>query len=166
MGDGRIAVNGVPVRGSSRPDAFSQFFARTAAVLFGAAALVTLTRADLRRVRAPFWLCAGWTALIVAQLFPLPPSLWTALPGRERFVELASLAGIAQPWRPLSLVPDGTASSALAMLVPLAVLIATCQVSARRLPVLLMALVGFALVSGLIGAAQVGRRRLQRSRRC
>ena len=141
--------------GSARADAFNQFFARCAAVLVGSIALVTLTRADLRSIKVPFLLCAGWAAIIVLQLVPLPPLIWTALPGRERFLDLASLAGVSQPWRPLSLVPEATANSALAMLIPLAVLVTLCQVPARRFPVLLMTLVGFTLISGLVGVAQV-----------
>jgi O-antigen ligase len=141
--------------GSARADAFSQFFARSAAVLFGSGALLTLTRTDFGKVKMPLLLCAAWTGLIVFQLIPLPPAIWTALPGREMFVGLAARVGMTQPWRPLSLVPEATANSALAMLVPLAVLVTVCQVPGRRLSTLLITLVGFTLVSGLIGVAQV-----------
>lgn len=141
--------------GSSRADAFSQFFVRVAAVLLGAGALVRITGADIEKIRAPMVLCFAWTSFIALQLIPLPPAIWTALPGREEAVQLADLIGFSQPWREISLVPEATLNSLLAMVVPLAVLAAVCQVPSRLYPVLLAALVLLALLSGLIGVVQV-----------
>lgn len=141
--------------GSARADAYSQFFVRSGAVLFGAAALVTIARGDLAKVRIPFALLGAWTLLIAFQLVPLPPVIWTNLPGRDEFVPLAGLAGISQPWREISLVPDATLNSLLAMIVPLAALVAVSQVSSRYFAPLLALLVGLALLSGLIGVVQV-----------
>ena len=141
--------------GSARADAFSQFFVRIAAVLLGSVALVRITRADAEKIRVPLILSLAWTLLIAIQLVPLPPQIWTSLPGREQFVELAGLAGLSQPWREMSLVPEATLNSLLAMIVPLAVLAAVCQVPSRLFGPLLAVLVLLALLSGLIGVVQV-----------
>src|SRR5205809_528237 len=52
----------------------------------------------------------AWLALVY--LVPLPPALWAATPGRGEYPAVLAAAGIAvDGWRPLSLVPDATASS-------------------------------------------------------
>jgi O-antigen ligase len=51
--------------------------------------------------------------LQIFQLIPLPPAIWTALPGRELLAQAADIAHFQQPWRPLSISPDQTQSSAL-----------------------------------------------------
>ena len=48
--------------------------------------------------------------LVVAQLVPLPPSIWTDLPGRGWIAEGYRALGLALPWLPLSLAPHATAS--------------------------------------------------------
>lgn len=42
-------------------------------------------------------------AVPLLQLIPLPPAIWTALPGREMAVEARSLVGASEAWFPLSL---------------------------------------------------------------
>ena len=54
--------------------------------------------------------------LALVQLVPLPPAVWTALPGRGIVAETYALAGIAPGWRPLTLSPAGTIGATLAML--------------------------------------------------
>ena len=52
-------------------------------------------------LKVPAMLLAMAIALVGLQLVPLPPALWTALPGREGLATAAQLAGFPQPWRPL-----------------------------------------------------------------
>lgn len=47
-------------------------------------------------------------ALPAVQLVPLPPSVWTALPGRELVVAAFAQAGAADAWQPLTLAPAAT----------------------------------------------------------
>src|SRR5690606_4034235 len=63
---------------------------------------------------------AAIAALPLLQLIPLPPGLWTALPGRSEPALALELAGIAPGWTPLSLVPERTWRSFLALLPPAA----------------------------------------------
>lgn len=54
-------------------------------------------------------------------LVPLPPDLWTRLPGRTIFIDAAQIAGHAQPWRPLTISPSATWNSLGSLVVPVAV---------------------------------------------
>ena len=141
--------------GSSRADALTQLPVRLGALLLGAAAVYLCSWDELRVVRAPLILLGCWTLLIAVQLIPLPPEAWLALPRRDQFAELAAIAGIPQPWRPISLVPHATANSLVAMIVPLAVLVTVGRLSTRHHPTILLTVVLLAVISGILGAAQV-----------
>lgn len=64
-------------------------------------------------------LIAALLLIFCAQLVPLPPSIWTALPGREAIVQNVEALGKPLPWLPLSIVPGRTLSSLLALIPPL-----------------------------------------------
>jgi len=68
------------------------------------------------QAKAILWLLAALTAIMVMQLLPLPPSIWTALPGRQLYASSAALMNYEQPWRPISLTPDLTIIATLGML--------------------------------------------------
>src|SRR3546814_2037165 len=57
--------------------------------------------------------------LVLLQLGPLPPGLWTALPGRE-FLLSAPLS--QETWRPWSLTPSTTINAASSLIVPVVTL--------------------------------------------
>ena len=59
--------------------------------------------------------------LILLQLVPVPPVLWSGLPGRGGVAEGYTLLGAPLPWLPLSLNPYGSLASSLALLPPIAV---------------------------------------------
>lgn len=89
------------------------------------------------------------------QLIPLPPSIWTALPGHDRMV--AALATGEQPlsWKPLSVWPDATWLSALSLLVPASVFLATSQLTARNRRRLAVVVLATGLLSVFVGLLQV-----------
>lgn len=98
----------------------------------------------------------GLVVLIpVIQLLPLPPEIWTSLPGRKQLVLALDLAGVQPGWVPASLTPDRTMRSALALIPPvamfLAVLCAPERLAVRLVGLYLVA----AVVSLLLGAAQL-----------
>ena len=73
--------------------------------------------------KAPGWSASALRILAVAalviiavQMVPLPPSLWSELPGREPAVEGFDLMGMPLPWLPLSMAPERSASALLALL--------------------------------------------------
>src|SRR5262245_35748318 len=55
-------------------------------------------------------------AVPALQLVPLPPSLWSSLPGRWLLVESRTFIGDALPWAPVSVAPATTWLSLLSLL--------------------------------------------------
>ena len=115
--------------GASRADVSGQgvvrFFAWTFLIIFA----LFSSRFDWRQVK-PVAILLGLTILLVAlQLVPLPPAIWTALPGREVLVQAAEVSGQPQPWRPLSISPGATASALGSLVVPTVVLVLCAQLS-------------------------------------
>ena len=94
-------------------------------------------------------------ALFVAQLIPLPPALWSALPGRQHVGEGLTALGLPLPWMPLSLAPDKTVQSGLSLPAPVAMIV---MIGAFRRPVAraaVLALLILMVLSVLLGVAQV-----------
>ena len=101
-------------------------------------------------------LAAATALLIVAQLVPLPPALWTALPGRGFVADGLSLLGERPGWMSLSLTPDRSGSSLFSLLVPIAVIVAMVRTQAFRAPWLAAALLAATFAGAALGIAQVG----------
>jgi len=139
--------------GASRPNVAGQVISRAASTVVLVVAILFGQRPALLAQRAPLLLLAGAMALPLLQLVPLPPAWWQALPGREVLARAASLAGEAQPWRPLSMVPDATANAAASLLVPAAVLL--CLAGLRTgerlwLPTAMLVLIAASMLVGLV----------------
>lgn len=103
----------------------------------------------------PIWLAVAVLAVVAAQLIPLPPSLWTGLPGRELAVAVSGIASERESWRPLSLDPEATRRAGAALLVPIAIFIASVGASRAGILVLLKTVVVAALLSAVLGAIQI-----------
>jgi O-antigen ligase len=144
--------------GSAFADTLSLLYLRPAAVLAIAAFLLIPLSPDRafewRAFRWPLGLLAAWAAIMALQLVPLPPGVWGLLPGRAPYLEAALAAGVAQPWRPLSLTPDLTANSLAALVVPAAVLIGMARLSPAQRNRLLVAFIVLAVASMVVGVAQ------------
>jgi O-antigen ligase len=92
--------------------------------------------------------------LPIVQLVPLPPAIWTLLPGRELATQIGALTGFADKWRPISLDPEGTIRSVITLLPAVAMLVATLFLPMAERLRLVWVVVGFALLSAALGAAQ------------
>lgn len=110
----------------------------------------------------PAGFIAAAVLLVLAQLVPVPPAIWTALPLRQLSVEALQAVGQELGWRPISMAPQLTVLSLLALLPPLAVFLGMAQQSyheRRRLFVVLLlsgvvsCAVGLGQVAGLISAS-------------
>lgn len=100
-------------------------------------------------------LALAMVVLVALQLVPLPPALWSALPGREAIARGFDLLDQPRPWMPLSLAPYDTMSSALWLLPPLAIVAGILRLGAYRETMLAVAL-GLAALGGvLLGTLQV-----------
>ncbi len=140
--------------GSSRATVASLLLLRPVSVCI----LVTLLCLPDRRawgaLRWPAILLAVWAAVIAIQLVPLPFALWSALPGRDRYVGALAVLG-ERPWHAISLFPDYSWASLLDLLTPLIVLVAYRDLADRQRVVLLPALFVLALACALLGVAQM-----------
>lgn len=119
------------------------------------ASLALLANPDLRPGRFAAALLAGVAALPLIQLAPLPPSVWSSLPGRDQLVLALEITDIAPGWLPLSTTPEKTWRGFLALLPPVAMFLG---ILAAR-PSLAMRLVHLLLIgtlaSILLGTAQM-----------
>lgn len=91
----------------------------------------------------------------LAQLAPLPPSIWSVLPGRPIIYESFRQAAIEPPWLPLSLSPEKTLRSCLALAPPIAIFVAATlfgPAARRAMAATVLAFVGLNI---LLGVAQV-----------
>lgn len=135
-------------------------FTNLALQLIGIAILAWafLTRTALKDSRPAHqlgWLAAAAVALVLLQLIPLPPVIWTLFPGRAVVVEGFRLLGQPLPWMPLSLAPAGTIATAMAMLPPLAMLALVLRLGAYRGSWLVIALLCATFISVALGVMQV-----------
>jgi O-antigen ligase len=128
---------------------------RPVAVLLLGYGLIGLGRQDLRAHRATLIGAALIVALPALQLLPLPPALWQQLPDRGLIAEALHLAGLGDPWRPLTMAPTATGNALAACAVPLAALVIGLRVSSEERVLLLPVVLLLSGVSALVGLLQV-----------
>jgi O-antigen ligase len=104
---------------------------------------------------APLALLMAILLLVLAQLTPLPPASWEALPGREAAASIYALAGDQRTWHPLSLDPEATRSFAAALLVPAGLFAAAVTANHKGRLLLAKTVVAGALLSLMLSAGQL-----------
>ncbi len=119
------------------------------------AVFALLRQGELNRHPLAFGILAATAALPLLQLVPLPPAVWTGLPGRAEPALALELAGVAPGWTPLSLTPDKTWRSVLALLPPVAAFLGALAVSGETRRRLVLLALGLTLASIAFGAAQL-----------
>lgn len=92
--------------------------------------------------------------LVLVHLIPLPPDIWTALPGREIVVETYRAAGMDLPWQPLSMAQARTWNALFSLVGPTAMLVVALALSESRHKQLLYILLALGFISGIIGLMQ------------
>lgn len=118
----------------------------------------TLASTGLRpatRLVAADWLVMAALVLALAQLVPLPPALWEALPGRglARDVDLAVFGHAI--WRPISLDPAQTTTTLVQSLPPLAVYLAIRMGGMARFLTILDAVLSCGIIALTMGLVQM-----------
>lgn len=141
--------------GSNRGDVLALTLVRLAGVVALAGAIAWMPPGKLGAVRMPLALLSALAAWMTMQLVPLPPAIWTALPGRDRLAATAVALGTPQPWMPISMVPMRTLGSLLSLVVPAAMLTMVAWLPRRtwRFQSGLLILIG--LASGLLALVQI-----------
>lgn len=140
--------------GSNLPTVAPLIVLRPVAILLIAGLLILPSRGD-GAMRTPMLLLAFLTATIAIQLVPLPPRLWSSLPGHAPFADFLADIGQGGVWRPLSLTPGITLASFLATLTGWAIILAFTRLPPERRQALSTVVVVMALVSCLVGLLQV-----------
>lgn len=141
--------------GGARGDIQSLVIFRPLSLLLCGFALWTLTWDDVRRHALLFGIAGLLVVLVGAHLIPLPPSIWTRLPGRELIAQLDQASGLNSVWRPLSLVPTATANAFYSLFAPLAVLLLGVQLKRDEHLKLLPILIALGVLSAVLGILQL-----------
>lgn len=109
-------------------------------------------------VRAGLLLLGSILLLPVIQLIPLPADLWTAMPGRGPIVDLLAAMEVEPGMLGISLAPEATLTSWLALIPAAALFLAVLTLPEESRMRLCFAVIGIALVSVVVGTIQVSGR--------
>lgn len=142
--------------GGGSPAPLPELALQLALAATAAAVLWTAPAGTFSALPRPVWLVAALCiGLPAAQLIPLPPALWQALPGRAAMADALALVGSAGEWRAWSVDPARTLAALLAALSTMALLVLTAAGAQRAgawlAPVVTLA----AVLTLLVGAAQL-----------
>lgn len=107
------------------------------------------------QLRSPVILLGLLVGVALLQLVPLPPVLWTHLPGRGAVAEGYALLGIPLPWLPLSLAPQNSLYGLLWLLPAFAVFLCIIALGAFRARGIATIIVAVTLLAVAVGALQV-----------
>ncbi|GGJ63723.1 O-antigen ligase family protein [Sphingopyxis bauzanensis] len=139
--------------GGARPDITSLLLLRP----LSAAALVYA----LWKYGSLFWqerwlpgLVVAIVLLPVVHLTPLPPAIWSELPGRGVVADTFRAAGMALPWQALSMTPIATLNALLSLMLPVAMLLLCFSLDKAQQASLLRAVLVVGMLSGLLGLLQ------------
>lgn len=144
-------------RGGFLSDAILELLA-IPAFLISVASLVELrwSNADIgRRARGAVMFCVVIAFLPLLQLLPLPPWIWTRLPGREGVMAVFDLLGGQRPWMPVSVSPNSTWLGVLSLLPPFAIFFGAIQLGYRERRWLSLVVIAIGVVSAFVGLIQV-----------
>src|SRR5579871_2136989 len=103
----------------------------------------------------PLALCAAIASVPLIQLVPLPPGIWTNLPGRGSELILLNLIDHGRLWMPISTSPTSTWLSALSLLPPLAIFLSTIQLGYRERRLLSLVIILMGILSAFVGLLQI-----------
>ncbi len=103
----------------------------------------------------PLALICGSVLLPLVQILPLPPSIWTSLPGRAPIATAYQTAGMTLPWSSVSLDSRATLFSFLSLLPAISVFLALLVLGLRTRRILSLLILGFAFANVLLGLAQL-----------
>jgi O-antigen ligase len=93
--------------------------------VLGLAALRAWDQSVWTRHRFAVSILLAAAAIPLVQLIPLPPAAWSALPGREEGLLALEIAGVTPGWVPMSMAPDMTWRSFLALFPAAAIFLGT-----------------------------------------
>lgn len=92
--------------------------------------------------------------LPVLHLVPLPPAIWSELPGRGVAADSFRAAGMSLPWQAISMTPNATLNALLALMLPVATLLLCFSLDRDQQAGLLRVALVIGMASGLLGLLQ------------
>jgi O-antigen ligase len=140
--------------GSSRADVASLALLRPIAAVAVICLAALAWRDAMRVARGPALLLATTIVLVFLHVIPLPPSVWTALPGRAVVVETMAVVGNSPGWLPLTLAPVEGWNQLFALTVPAAALLAMVWAGVGAVRPVIMLVLAVILASALLGLLQ------------
>jgi O-antigen ligase len=142
--------------GGARQGLWSDALVELAALPLLAWALFRLTPSQLGRGGpGAIVLLGAMLALPLLQLIPMPPVLWSSLPGRGEIAEAYDTAGMTLPWLPVSLDPSATWFALLSSLPAAAVFLAMLSLEQRSRRILITLIFLVILASVLLDMLQI-----------
>ncbi len=141
--------------GGSRDDVQSLVVLRPLAILFGAYALTCVTWKHWKGRLFPMYVATALLILMIAQSIPLPPSIWTEIPGRKVFADIADLSGVEQPWRPLTLSPSRTLNSLFSLAIPISAMMLYLNLDEARRKQAIVVIISLVMISALWAMLQL-----------
>jgi hypothetical protein len=142
--------------GAAGPGFLSDFFVQILSVPLLIAALWRIGEAPLTpEMRWTLVFCAVIVFLSLAQLIPLPPTIWTKLPGRANLVEGLGLLGRELPFAPLAISPRSAWLSTLSIVPPLSIFLGALTLGYQERRALTIVVIVIAGVSVFIGLLQI-----------
>jgi O-antigen ligase len=144
--------------GGGGPSLWREASAQLASLpLLGFALWTLLTKPWPEGGRVAVLLLIAVLAVPLVQLVPLPPDVWTSLPGRSFVAKSYVETGVATPWLPISLNPRVTWHSVLTIVAASAVFLGTMLLDRRARRYAAVVLIAFGFVNVVFGLAQVAR---------
>lgn len=99
--------------------------------------------------------CLLMVAVPLLQLVPLPPWLWTHLPGRGLAAATYATLGESVPWRPLSLTPRDTWLALTSLIVPITMVLLVSRMNYIDRRFLVAVAIVLATLSSVLGLVQI-----------
>jgi len=144
------------VGGASRVNPVQTAVVEVAALLLLPYALWRMHRRNTwANARSGLFLCAVIAAIPILQLIPLPREWIASLPGQDVAAQTLAAAGLTSSWATVSLTPDATMRSGLALLVPISIFLATVPLSSKERRLVAAVVLGAAMLGLALGLAQI-----------
>lgn len=106
--------------GSSRADEPAQYFLRTIAVIVFGVSVLRLRAVKYAHPKPIAMTIKAAAAIVATQMIPLPPYIWSRIPGREELTDSALQVGMAGLWRPATIDVLATANALMSLVIPAA----------------------------------------------
>ena len=149
-----LLVVGFLIAGGGRDDLLSLLIWRPLTMMALMLAIAIYWRDAWQNGRALLLFALAAIGLVALHLIPLPPAIWTALPGRDILVAIYRDAGMALPWPPLSVAQARTWNALFSLAAPLAALVLVLSIDMHWQRKLLLVLLALGFTSGVIGLIQ------------